>query len=76
MRRRRPLELARRAEEADPDDPHTSDTRGWTRFERDVYQRAADLLGASTTKLPNDPVTGYDTNDDFVTRVNTIGTPG
>ena len=22
------LELARRAEEADPDDPHTSDTRG------------------------------------------------
>jgi len=51
-------------------------TRGWTRFERDVYQRAADLLGASTTKLPNDPVTGYDTNDDFVTRVNTIGTPG
>jgi Putative Zn-dependent protease, contains TPR repeats len=53
------VEFARRAEEADPDDPHTSNTRGWTLFKRGVYQRSPDLLRASTKKLLNDPVIQY-----------------
>src|SRR5262249_25316914 len=53
------LELAQRAKEAMPDDPHVSDTLGWILYKRGVYQRAADLLKESATKLPDQPVGQY-----------------
>ena len=53
------LELAQRAKEAMPDDPHVSDTLGWILYKRGVYQRAADLLKDSAAKLPDQPVVQY-----------------
>ena len=53
------LELAQRAKEAAPDDPHISDTLGWILYQRGVYQRAADLLKESAAKLPDAPVVQY-----------------
>jgi tetratricopeptide (TPR) repeat protein len=53
------LELAQRAKEAAPDDPHISDTLGWILYKRGVYQRAADLFKESAAKLPDAPVIQY-----------------
>lgn len=53
------LELAQRAKEAAPDDPHVSDTLGWILYKRGVYQRAVDLLKESAKKLPDAPVVQY-----------------
>ena len=53
------LELAQRAKEVAPDDPHISDTLGWILYQRGVYQRAASLLEESATKLPDNPVVQY-----------------
>ena len=53
------LELAQRAKETAPDDPHISDTLGWILYKRGVYQRAADLLKESAAKLPDQPVVQY-----------------
>jgi Flp pilus assembly protein TadD len=53
------LELAQRAKEAAPDDPHVSDTLGWILYKRGVHQRAAALLRESATKLPDQPVIQY-----------------
>ena len=53
------LELAQRAKEIAPDDPHVSDTLGWILYKRGVYQRAADLLRESAAKLPNSPAVQY-----------------
>ena len=49
------LELAQRAKEAAPDDPHISDTLGWILYKRGVYQRAVGLLKESAAKLPDQP---------------------
>src|SRR4030095_7402783 len=53
------LELAQRAKEAAPDDPHISDTLGWILYKRGVYQRAAALLKESGAKLPDQPAVQY-----------------
>src|SRR5262249_28459259 len=53
------LELAQRAKEAAPDDPHISDTLGWILYKRGVYQRAVGLLSESATKMPDNPVVRY-----------------
>jgi tetratricopeptide (TPR) repeat protein len=53
------LELAQRAKEAAPTDPHSSDTLGWILYKRGVYHRAADLLKDSATKLPDNPAVQY-----------------
>src|SRR5262249_58187781 len=47
------LELAQRAKEAAPDDPHISDTLGWILYKRGVYQRAVTMLKESAAKLPD-----------------------
>ena len=53
------LELAQRAKEVAPDDPHVSDTLGWILYKRGVYQRAANLLKDSAKKLPDQPNIQY-----------------
>ena len=53
------LELAQRAKESAADDPHISDTLGWILYKRGIYQRAADLLKESATKLPDSPLIQY-----------------
>ncbi len=53
------LELAQRAKEAAPHDPHVSDTLGWILYQRGVYQRAVGFLRESATKLPDNPVVQY-----------------
>src|SRR4029453_14051812 len=55
----RALELAQRAKQGAPEDPHISDTLGWILYQRGVYQRAASLLKESAAKLPDSPVIQY-----------------
>jgi len=53
------LELAQRAKETAPDDPHVSDTLGWILYKRGVYQRALALFKESAAKLPDNAVVQY-----------------
>src|SRR5262249_47056096 len=53
------LELAQRAKESAPDDPHISDTLGWILYKRGVYQQAAALLRKSASRLPDNPAIQY-----------------
>ena len=53
------LELAQRAKQAAPEDPHISDTLGWILYQRGVYQRAMSLLKESAARLPDSPVIQY-----------------
>ena len=55
----RALELAQRAKEVAPDNPHISDTLGWILYQRGLYQRAASLLKESAAKLPDNPEIQY-----------------
>jgi tetratricopeptide (TPR) repeat protein len=49
----RALQLAQRAKESAPQEPHVSDTLGWILYKRGVYPRALTLLKESATKLPD-----------------------
>jgi tetratricopeptide (TPR) repeat protein len=53
------LELAQRAKEASPDDPHFTDTLGWILYRRGIYQQAFGLLKESAAKLPDNPGVQY-----------------
>ena len=55
----RALQLAQRAKEAAPDEPHISDTLGWILYKRGVYERALSLLKESATKLPDNAEIQY-----------------
>jgi Flp pilus assembly protein TadD len=53
------LQLAQKAKEVAPDDPHISDTLGRILYNRGVYQRALTLLKESAAKLPESPEVQY-----------------
>lgn len=46
------LEMAQRARELAPDEPHLADTLGWILFKRHQYTWALNLLQASAARLP------------------------
>jgi tetratricopeptide (TPR) repeat protein len=48
-------DLAKRASEAAPNEPHLADTLGWILFKKGDYGNALRLLGESATKLPDRP---------------------
>jgi tetratricopeptide (TPR) repeat protein len=55
----RALQLAQRAKEMAPDEPHISDTLGWILYKRGVYLQALSLLRDSAEKLPDNPEIQY-----------------
>src|SRR5262249_33053253 len=52
-------DLARRAREQAPNDPHTADTLGWILFKRGEYRNALPLLQDSAGKLVDQPEIQY-----------------
>jgi putative PEP-CTERM system TPR-repeat lipoprotein len=48
-------EMARRARDLLPDEPHTADTLGWILYQRREYPRALALLEESAASLPGSP---------------------
>lgn len=48
-------ELAKKANEAAPNEPHLADTLGWILFKKGEYGNALRLLQESATKLPDQP---------------------
>jgi predicted Zn-dependent protease len=48
-------QLAERARQVLPDDPHVADTLGWVRFKRGLYHTAVSFLEESAAKLPAEP---------------------
>jgi tetratricopeptide (TPR) repeat protein len=52
-------DLAKRAREAAPNEPHTADTLGWVLFKRGEYRNALPLLRESEAKLPDQPSIQY-----------------
>ena len=48
-------DLAKRANEAAPNEPHLADTLGWILFQKGDYGNALRLLQESAGKLPNSP---------------------
>src|SRR5262249_6584648 len=52
-------DLARRAREQAPNDPHTGDTLGWVLFKRGEYRNALPLLQDSAGKLADQPEIQY-----------------
>lgn len=53
------LQLAQSARQAEPADPHISDTLGWIYYKRGLYRRAVALLEDSAQKLPDSAVIHY-----------------
>ena len=53
------LAYAQTAREVSPEDPSIADTLGWIYYHKNVYLKAASLLGDSLTKLPKDPIVQY-----------------
>src|SRR5262249_4566287 len=49
------LDLAKRANEVAPNEPHLADTLGWIMFKKGDYSSAHRILEESATKLPNQP---------------------
>jgi tetratricopeptide (TPR) repeat protein len=49
------LDLAKRAREAAPNEPHLGDTLGWIVFKKGDHGNAHRILQESASKLPNDP---------------------
>jgi tetratricopeptide (TPR) repeat protein len=49
------LDLAKRAKEVAPDEPHAADTLGWILFKKGQYADAQRLLQESATKLSAEP---------------------
>ena len=71
----RAYELAQRARQLRPFDPHTADTLGWINFKRGAYEAALSLLKESAAKLPDEPeeqfhlgLTAYMTDDETTAR--------
>jgi tetratricopeptide (TPR) repeat protein len=52
-------DLAKRARDGAPNDPHTGDTLGWILFKRGEYRNALPLLQESAAKLPDSPEVQY-----------------
>src|SRR5262249_2518764 len=52
-------DLARRAREAAPADPHIADTLGWIMFKKGDYRNALPLLNESAAKLADQPSIQY-----------------
>ena len=48
-------ELAKKAAEMAPNEPHTADTLGWVAFKKGAYAEAQRLLQQSAARLPDDP---------------------
>jgi tetratricopeptide (TPR) repeat protein len=48
-------DLAKRARELNPNEPHMADTLGWILFKRGDYRNALRLLQESSSKLPDNP---------------------
>jgi tetratricopeptide (TPR) repeat protein len=48
-------DLAKRAREVSPNEPHTADTLGWILFKKGEYGKALPLLQESAGKLPDQP---------------------
>src|SRR5262249_51491113 len=46
-------ELAKKAREISPTEPHTADTLGWIMFKRGDYHDALQLVQESATKMPD-----------------------
>jgi tetratricopeptide (TPR) repeat protein len=53
------LQLAQKAKEMAPDEPHISDTLGWILYKRGIYIQALTMLRDSAQKLPNNPEIQY-----------------
>ena len=49
------LNLAQKAKEQVPDDPHISDTLGWIYYKKNVPSRAIVYLKEANEKVPNQP---------------------
>ncbi len=49
------FDLALRARDAFPGEPHSADTLGWIFFKRGAYGKALELLQESASKLPDEP---------------------
>src|SRR5262249_11609865 len=53
------FDLAKKAREASPNEPHTADTFGWISFKRGDYAGALRVLQESATKLPDSAEISY-----------------
>ena len=53
------LNLAQKAKEQVPDDPHISDTLGWIYYKKNVPGRAVAYLKEAAEKLPNQALVRY-----------------
>lgn len=53
------LDLAKRAREVAPNEPHIADSLGWILFKKGEYANALRLLQESVSKLPNEPEVQY-----------------
>jgi Flp pilus assembly protein TadD len=53
------LNLAQKAKEQVPDDPHISDTLGWIYYKKNVPGRAVAYLKEAVEKVPDQPVVRY-----------------
>lgn len=53
------LNLAQKAKEQAPDDPHVSDTLGWIYYKKNVPTRAITYLKEAGAKVPDQPVIKY-----------------
>ena len=53
------LNLAQKAKEQVPDDPHISDTLGWIYYKKNIPSRAIVYLKEAAEKVPNEPMIRY-----------------
>ena len=53
------LNLAQKAKEQVPDDPHISDTLGWIYYKKNISSRAIVYLKEAVEKFPNQPLSRY-----------------
>jgi tetratricopeptide (TPR) repeat protein len=53
------LNLAQKAKEQVPDDPHISDTLGWLYYRKNVPGRAVAYIREAEEKVPNEPLIKY-----------------
>jgi tetratricopeptide (TPR) repeat protein len=53
------LNLAQKAKEQVPDDPHVSDTLGWIYYKKNIPTRAIVYLEEANEKVPNQPMVKY-----------------
>ena len=53
------LNLAQKAKEQVPDDPHVSDTLGWIYYKKNVPTRAIVYLKEANEKFPDQPLVKY-----------------